>query len=371
MGLLRVYLAVCVILSHCPPPWKNAFLGGLTAVKIFFIISGFYMSLILSSKYTGKNHSFRLFITNRFLRIYPVYWTVLAISLLTSLTSGLLADKWLLLSPYMLFHHLLPLSAWVTAVTTNLVIFGQDAVMFLGLKPPTADLFFAIDLHHTIRPFYSFLIVPQAWTLGIELTFYLFAPLIVGLRLRSIFCLMAISFLIRMYIYIVLGWDFDPWTHRFFPTEFIFFLLGNISYRIYAQIKDNSRYAKAERYCTGAFFLFILLYPHTHFSIHEEIALIPYYLLTCLCLPFIFNVTKKLKIDNRIGELSYPIYIIHVLVIYLVKLMLGAPPNSLEACLSIALSVLGAYVLLKLVADPIEKIRQMRVVNTKSTSTAA
>src|SRR5260370_9516411 len=58
--------------------------GGNISVNSFFIISGFYMAFILNEKYVGKNSSYRLFITNRFLRIYPIYWIILFFTILIS-----------------------------------------------------------------------------------------------------------------------------------------------------------------------------------------------------------------------------------------------------------------------------------------------
>lgn len=70
MGLIRVLLALFVVFEH-----SNAFEiiklpGGELAVKVFFIISGFYMTLILSTKYVGRG-SYSLFISNRFFEIIP------------------------------------------------------------------------------------------------------------------------------------------------------------------------------------------------------------------------------------------------------------------------------------------------------------
>jgi peptidoglycan/LPS O-acetylase OafA/YrhL len=86
MGLLRLLLAVSVVLHHSGPIFGNyllgSFNGGSLPVNSFFIISGFYMGFILSEKYVAKNGSYFLFITNRFLRIYPIYWAVLIATIL-------------------------------------------------------------------------------------------------------------------------------------------------------------------------------------------------------------------------------------------------------------------------------------------------
>ena len=55
---------------------------GFDAVKIFFVISGFYMALILNEKYLLKTDSYKLFITNRILRLYPLYLITFIASLI-------------------------------------------------------------------------------------------------------------------------------------------------------------------------------------------------------------------------------------------------------------------------------------------------
>ena len=77
MGILRILLAISVVLSHSSSIFRVSFVGGPLAVQAFFIISGFYMSLILNEKYIGVNNSYKLFISNRFLRLYPMYWVIL------------------------------------------------------------------------------------------------------------------------------------------------------------------------------------------------------------------------------------------------------------------------------------------------------
>ena len=77
MGLIRLLLALSIVAAHSGAIFGSRFVGGQIAVQSFYIISGFYMSLILNEKYIGKNNSFRLFITNRFFKLFPVYWAVL------------------------------------------------------------------------------------------------------------------------------------------------------------------------------------------------------------------------------------------------------------------------------------------------------
>src|ERR1700747_2964117 len=94
MGIIRFLLAISVVIHHCGPLFGIYHLiGGQIAVQSFFIISGFYMSLILNEKYVGINNSYRLFITNRFFRLFPIYWTVLLATVLICLGIGLVTKE--------------------------------------------------------------------------------------------------------------------------------------------------------------------------------------------------------------------------------------------------------------------------------------
>ncbi|GAB3046429.1 hypothetical protein GCM10027185_57870 [Spirosoma pulveris] len=74
MGILRFLLAISVVVFHTGKPLLGVkFSGGALAVQLFFVISGFYMSLILNEKYKKGTSTYNLFITNRLLRLYPVY----------------------------------------------------------------------------------------------------------------------------------------------------------------------------------------------------------------------------------------------------------------------------------------------------------
>ena len=67
MGVLRFLLATAVATNHSGCVYGYCLFPGGVAVKIFFIISGFLMGLILNEKYgAGRNW---LFYSNRALRI--------------------------------------------------------------------------------------------------------------------------------------------------------------------------------------------------------------------------------------------------------------------------------------------------------------
>ena len=56
----------------------------------------------------------------------------------------------------------------------NALIFGQDAILFTGLDSHGA-LHLTANCWLSQPPVSEFLLVPQAWSLGVELLFYLCA----------------------------------------------------------------------------------------------------------------------------------------------------------------------------------------------------
>lgn len=363
MGILRLLLALSVVATHCGAIWKFNLVGGQVAVQSFYIISGFYMSLILNEKYIGQNNSYKLFISNRFLRLYPIYWVVLLGTLLACVAAAILTkghsygkfDSYLLVKPNIL--------SFAYLAVTNIIIFGQDVVMFLGITPENGNLFFTSNFWNTKPPLHSFLFVPQAWTLGLELTFYLLAPYIVRRGHTFVAALIVLSFLLRLFIYNKLGLQNDPWTYRFFPTEIMFFLLGYVSYQIHLNVKNRIISKNTSLMMLAFMILFTVAYP---FIPDAKAGWLPftwkelcYFSSAVLLIPFLFNFFKRNKLDYKIGELSYPVYISHMLVF---SVCAGLPFAFLKSGTSIALlTIMFSYLLNRFIASPLEKYRQSRL----------
>ncbi|TFF36154.1 acyltransferase family protein [Mucilaginibacter psychrotolerans] len=239
MGKIRFLLALSVITAHCGPILGLELLSA-EAVQAFFVISGFYMALVLNEKYIGANWSYKLFITNRYLRVAPVYWAVLVLTILFSFVVGVYRNwiMWPILSSYQMVNP--GFVSFGYLILTNIFIFGQDLVVLLGIDPASGELFFTTNFWNTNPPLYSFLFLPQAWTLGLELSFYLIAPFLLRKGFVRVVLFMTISVAVRLLVFFYFGLRNDPWSYRFFPSELFFFLLGYFSYRIYLFIKNKS-----------------------------------------------------------------------------------------------------------------------------------
>ena len=83
MGYIRLLLAISVFQGHAWavfPPKVYEFSGGVISVRMFYIISGFLMTMVLSNKYDSPV----MFYKSRLLRILPIYYCVVFISILIS-----------------------------------------------------------------------------------------------------------------------------------------------------------------------------------------------------------------------------------------------------------------------------------------------
>lgn len=357
MGLVRLLLALSVVLTHCNGIMGLHFISGDTAVQAFFIISGFYMSLIWNEKYSNKNKAYRLFITNRLLRLYPAYWVVLILTLLSSLVllvysdgqqSGRLyaflenADKY---NPASLLF----------LIFANIAIFFQDSLMFLGLNAQSGNLFFTPDYSLTDPHVFHFLLIPQAWSIALELIFYLMAPFLVGKRLwiilLGIICSIGIRFCLTS-----AGYNHDPWTCRFYPAELVFFLCGIVSYRFYR----SRQMKKSGNLIQIGFLVFVVLATVLYTFADFPFKKVLYLLLITFAVPFIFEFTRRSSIDACIGDLSYPIYIAHIFVLNILS-TLGLFSSDYFSIYLIITTILFSMLLYYIIIKQIEKFRQQRV----------
>lgn len=359
MGLLRFLLALTVVLGHSSSLFGIQMVGGALAVQAFYIISGFYMTLILNEKYVGANSSYKLFISNRLLRLFPIYWTILILTILYSVVVMFTSNGTDLgsFSYFSIYWNNMGVGTVFYLIFTNIFLFLQDTVMFLSLDTTSGSLFFVRNFHDHEPALYNFLMVPQAWTIGVEIAFYLIAPFLVRRKLKVIIPLIAASLLLRAFLYYYLNLKNDPWTYRFFPTELVFFLLGIVAYHIYKKLQHvalKEIHLKLIWFCVIAA---TLLHSFSPIPKKDYLYLAGFF----ICLPFVFILTKKWKKDAYIGELSYPIYISHILILTIVKTLNIPIPGGLG--LTVAILTIGLSLALnEIVAKRIEKIRQKRLV---------
>lgn len=336
MGILRIYLAACVVAAHSERvfPWSAH--GGREAVEIFFVISGFYMQLILS---LGKYRSASKFFYSRFQRIFLPYYCCLCFCVCLSLSWWLLFKNALSCQTIvsMMQAGMLTECGNLAILGTNLTILGQDSVMFLD-RTHEGQFYLTPGVEHCITKLYNLLIIPQTWSVAIELQFYLLSPFLANrLNTRSLIIIAFILAIMRCNCITLFGIDYDPWNYRFAPFELFNFLVGMISCRIIWL--DPIRRQNVEKFCSRmfpyatilsyilfillCFLVFRLLLGSQSFTyrilnpislLAKEVAALGIIVLWGSLLPFLFCVTRSNSVDRFIGELSYPIYLLHLTV---------------------------------------------------------
>lgn len=354
MGILRFLFAIFVIFYHCGQFSSFTFMQGPESVQSFFIISGFYMALILNEKYNTKS-SYKLFITNRFLRLFPTYWIVLLMIVICSIITIAISKgtDWGMLSFYKKSFNNISLPGILFFILSNLFIFGQDLVMYLGIGT-TGNLYLTANYALTNSPkAYEFLLVPQAWTIALELMFYLIAPFIARKSVSFIIVLLILTASVKVLLMKV-GLTNDPWSYRFFPAEMMYFLLGILSYKTLAYYRKINLPKNLLLGVLITTISFVIFYMHLHYYIRIYL----YFVGLAIAIPLIFLYTQNIKWDREIGEYSYPIYISHVFFKSL-TIYLGFSGNvSLHVLVA---SLIFSVVIHKFILHRIENFRQARV----------
>lgn len=355
MGMIRVALAMAVVLSHLPMA-SFKFLSGGLAVQSFFIVSGFYMSLVLDGKYRDIG----LFYSNRLLRLFPTYFVMCALTALAIWVFNASPTA----SPELfaqMFQN--PVTAAVL-IFENLTMLGQDLLFWFSVAPDGAlvlDTSGPLPDETTIVGWQG-LLVPQSWSLSMELLFYALAPFLARLRWQWIAALALASIGLRLAGHLT-NIDYLLWQGRFFPTCLFMFLLGMLGHRALPFV---SGLPKALGWL-AALALLAFIVGYTFIPGASELGMRwVVYAVVALTTPFIFNAFKDNKLDRWIGELSYPIYMTQLFVIGAVLTFSPPMPIVLSISGTLALSL----AILLLVDHPIDRWRQRRAQTAREPASA-
>ncbi len=336
MGTWRLFLAWCVVAVHTNGYYEIFSVDmGTVAVAAFFFISGFLMPLVFDTRY--QTSSFRYgcmkFYLNRVLRIFPIYWiSCLLIIGMTAASTLLHSGEGRLLPPE----------------------FGNPMTYLQN--------FLLVGLNQSVFWGGYFRFNNPAWTLDVELQYYLLVPFIYLLSIRfpkwtgvSLLLLLGVS----------IGLLLNPTelvdVDRSFVAWAVFFVLGFAFYRV----DRLQELATLRGVCVAQALLFLLLWLVPTRSLDSVVAITSFVVVSAYLLVLQKNY-KFGRLDQTIGDLSYPVYILHLAVLGPATKLLsisvfssieGNLRFSLALALNIALSTAVAYAALRLVADPIDRIR--------------
>jgi peptidoglycan/LPS O-acetylase OafA/YrhL len=353
VGVFRVLLAISVVIghSHGYPPHLG-FLNAYYSVQLFFVVSGFYMAFVIDTKYGKQAGGTRQFYLNRIFRLLPTYLFVLftyslIVYCLRRAGSTPHFGWWSHYHTLFGNNHIIVFSY---LVVSNLCMVGLDIAPFFSINGVSA---------------HDYTVIPPAWSIGMELCFYLLAPWLVRAKLKTLVSLLCVSSLIRIGLisfrsHLPPG-PWEPPGQRILLTELAYFVLGIISYKyIYKNL------IKIEKRKTMRVYMFVSLAGSVLVACFSGVTLYadrPWQtcfqsaylsLATALMIPGLFSLTRRSTVDRFVGYFSYPLYLTH----YPVICLFGKDILGVNFGLNILiLSVLASSAVVLLIEIPVENWR--------------
>lgn len=265
-------------------PLKTFLIEGHTAVALFMVLSGF----IFTYGAIGHNIKYFSFIKNRLLRIYPLFILLIVVGIYTY-----------------------PNNFTLTAFLQT--IFGfSNLPGSLSLGPLSA----------------------MFWTISVEFQFYLLFPFIFKFlekyNIKKLFCIIFVAILFRTVSYLLNSniRDVSYWSILGRIDQF---LVGMIIAKLFHSIKGNLSYQKYLKILLvpSVIILFISLFlfnklggwPVSYFwkilwPTFE--AIIWSFFILCYISTFISPTNIFSKLLSKIGEMSFSLYLIHMIVIQII-----------------------------------------------------
>lgn len=346
MGLLRIFLAFGVLVEHANLyetfHFFSIFKGGYE-VPVFFMISGFYMAMVLNTKYEQSLYGNISFYVARYLRIWPTYIVVLIIFIslkpIGDISNiSLLFQYFIYAVAFLIIGY--ELLQWFAYNSTKTNIFPTDSTQI-------TDNNITLDMLIYMRPM---------WSVSIELLFYAIAPYFV--RSLKILIIFFFFFLIIHYLLIYNYPYHHPYVYRNSINYFYLFGLGSLMFFLYQKLKSLNKeiniYVSILLFVLLINFQFSIYLLRNYLEIDIRIAQDMLFLLVAFCIPFLFDLSKKNITDKIIGDFSYPLYIVHWPILYFLREYKGTEEWFFYAVVA---SFTAAILLEILVAKPMDIFR--------------
>ena len=281
-GLLRFILAVNVVAFHIIP---IAAIGSY-AVYTFFILSGFLMTHIMQETYGYSFFGFKKYALNRFLRLFPIYWALLIISVLIIMFLG---------------------EEYVGKIYHTMILpatFGELAANISMIYPLLSE--------------YSVRITPATWAITIEIFFYILIGLGISRNKKITIVWFVSSLLYTLYkmFFVEVAMGYGTMLNASLP-----FSLGALLY-YYHNIIHQFISARIKSYTPLIVALFVAnltlvsssaLFPEVYWKVNFLGTWINLGLSILLITALLHDGKRYFTkvVDKFWGDLSYPIYVFH------------------------------------------------------------
>lgn len=310
MGFARFFLALMVVVYH------SGFggFGGVYMLYGFYLISGYVIFKSIDQNYHPGYTWVIKFYIKRFLRLVPSFiFASLIMYLFFLYICEIISFSQCLVLPS-------NITQYINSSDFNFLDFwlGTEPDLVLKISPPQIVAFFGF--------------ISVFWSVSLEILFYLLVPIIfmIPKLKKNLVLIVIVSFIIYIYysFFLVQPNDMGRWMdivyRNFIPTVFFFSLGASINhlqtikenYFLNIFLKKNYKYI----FIIGILSVMFLsrdynLSPH-NYIIHHNLLLTIVCFVTLLIIYFdrFFDYFSS-KFDYFLGELSYPIYLNHMIVL--------------------------------------------------------
>ncbi|MGJ8694435.1 MAG: acyltransferase family protein [Thalassotalea sp.] len=328
-GAYRLILAFMVVFLHLGG-WPGF---GEYAVFTFFCLSGYLMTYIMHENYGFSGDGRKKYLINRLLRIYPLYLSAALFSLLVIFIFG---------------------ESYTSGLIFNLKI--PD-----GVSNILGNLFLVITDHKSTA------LVPPAWALTVEILYYA----LIGLGLSKSAKVTWLWFICSVvYTVTILMLDVEWWDWGYFHplAASLPFSVGALLYHYRKRLGEIIR-PLATPINALALYGLVLINWAVNYKLGTSYSYGFYInsLINIVLLLVLTNVKVSdpfwKKWDKRLGDLSYPIYLMHWAIAIIVMYLFGLFGIELEkrtelfAIVSIPFMLFFGQLMVSLLHNPIEILR--------------
>lgn len=332
LNALRFFAALLVVMHHTETirskyglynlEWLGAFRNGGNAVTFFFVLSGFLITyLLLKENYNTGTISIKKFYIKRTLRIWPLYFLLVIIGTL------ILPQVFSLLK----INYVMPYT------------FEQVWYYFLFFFPGLVTFYFG---NHLLEPL---------WSIGVEEVFYImWAPLFKFCK-KKVLPILLFIIALKIILMIIANYLIKDGLFNFIVSIFSFeaMAIGGLgAYFIFNRQDSFSNFFIYKRPIQVVIYLvlasFLIFQGNIHHAIWNsifEVPVISKILIEFLFLYLIIGVSiidhSIIKLRNKfisfLGEISYGIYMYHMLVIFTIMQFMKKILMDLSPIMSVTL----------------------------------
>jgi len=328
-GTYRTLLATMVIFLH---------LGGVPvigayAVFGFYILSGYLMTLIMQKNYGYTKKGITKYALNRFLRVYPIYWSACILSLVVIIIFG---------------------GKFVEAYHSAMIVPND-------IKSIVKNIFLFFPSQSGSR------LTPPAWALTVELFFYI----CIGLGMSKTKKITVAWFVISIVYTIVVNINGMSWEYKYFliSAASLPFSTGAMIFHFRAELPSIIEKLIGRTYTPYLLILALLSNWELGFKM-GTLRDFSFYINFIICAIILISLSERKelplisrKFDSMMGDFSYPIYLIHYQVGLLVLVSINAfgyelkRPDIALSLISIPVIFLFAWLVSKYMERPVDVIR--------------